>query len=72
MKSFHQIVERFKDNIVVKMEPENVTVEGKIAELRHLLSVTKEIMFSSFLETPISSPEDGLQAWHSYPSRVSW
>jgi segregation and condensation protein A len=54
VKSFHQILERFKDNIVVKIEHENVTVEGKIAELRRLLAVTRELMFSSFLETPIS------------------
>jgi segregation and condensation protein A len=54
VKSFHQIVERFKDNIVVKIEHESVTVEGKIEELRRLLAVTREIMFSTFLETPIS------------------
>ena len=54
VKSFHQMVERFKDNIVVKIEAENVTVEGKISELRHLFKVTKELLFSSFLETPIS------------------
>lgn len=54
VKSFHQIVERFKDNIVVKIEAENVTVEGKISELRRLFRVTKDLMFSSFLETPIS------------------
>jgi len=54
VKSFHKMVERFKENIVVKIEHENVTVEGKIAELRRLLAVTRELMFSSFLETPIS------------------
>jgi segregation and condensation protein A len=54
VKSFHQIVERFKENIVVRIEHESVTVEGKIQELRNLLAVTREIMFSSFLKTPIS------------------
>jgi len=54
VKSFHQIVERFKENIVVKIEHESVTVESKIEELRRLLAVTREIMFSSFLESPIS------------------
>jgi len=54
VKSFHQIVERFKENIVVKIERESVTVESKIEELRRLLAVTREIMFSSFLESPIS------------------
>lgn len=54
VKSFHQIVERFKDNIVVKIEHEHVSVEDKIEELRRLLAVAREIMFSSFLETPIS------------------
>ena len=54
VKSFHQIVERFKDKIVVQLEHDKVTVEGKIEELRRLLSVTSEIMFSSFLATPIS------------------
>jgi segregation and condensation protein A len=54
VKSFHQIIERFKENIVVRIEHENVTVEDKMKELRQLLAVTKELMFSSFLKTPIS------------------
>jgi len=54
VQSFHQIIERFKENVVVRIEPENVTVEAKIGELRRLLSVTTEFMFSSFLQTPIS------------------
>ncbi len=54
VKSFYQIVERFKENIVVKLERETVTVEAKISELRRLLAVSQELMFSSFLESPIS------------------
>jgi segregation and condensation protein A len=54
VKSFHQIVERFKDKIVVQLEHDKVTVEGKMSELRRLLSVSREVLFSSFLATPIS------------------
>ena len=54
IKSFHEIVQRYKDRIVLEVERENVTLEGKLAELRQLLKVQKEVLFSSFFERPIS------------------
>jgi len=54
VKAFHQIFERYRDQIVLKIERENVTLEEKLAELRSLLAVKREILFSSFLAGPIS------------------
>jgi segregation and condensation protein A len=54
VKAFHRMVERYKENILVEVERENITLEEKLAELRKLLSVKKEILFSSFLKKPIS------------------
>ena len=38
----------------MEVERENVTLEEKLLELRQILSVRREILFSSFLEKPIS------------------
>ena len=54
IKSFHEIVQRYKDRIVLEVERDNVTLEGKLDELRQLLKVQKEILFSSFFERPVS------------------
>jgi segregation and condensation protein A len=54
VKAFHQIFERYRDQIVLKIERENVTLEQKLAELRSLLAVRREILFSSFLAGPVS------------------
>jgi segregation and condensation protein A len=54
VKAFHRIVERYKDRIVIQIQHENVTLEAKLDELRALLAVRKMLLFSSFLEQPIS------------------
>jgi segregation and condensation protein A len=54
IKSFHEVVQRYKSQIVLEVERDNVTLEGKLDELRQLLKVQKEILFSSFFERPIS------------------
>ena len=54
VKAFHRIVERYKDRIVIQIQHENVTLEEKLDELRALLAVRKILLFSSFLEQPIS------------------
>ncbi len=54
IKSFHEIVQRYKDRIVLEVERDNVTLEGKLAELRQLLKVQRVVLFSSFFERPIS------------------
>ena len=54
VKSFHRMIERYRENILVEVARETVTLEEKIEELRKILSVRREILFSSFLEKPIS------------------
>ncbi len=54
VKAFHRIVERFKDQVVIQVQHENVTLEGKLDELRALMAVQKSLLFSFFLERPIS------------------
>lgn len=52
--AFHNLVERFKEQIVVTMEPEKVTLEEKLFELRTLLKLQGELLFSSFFQRGIS------------------
>jgi segregation and condensation protein A len=54
LKAFHTIVERYKDQIVLEVEHEGVTLEEKIAEIRRLLLVRREFLFSMFLERGVS------------------
>jgi segregation and condensation protein A len=54
IKAFHRIVERYKENILIKVARENVTLEEKLSELRQILSVKRELLFSYFLQRPVS------------------
>jgi len=54
VKAFHRILERHKDQIVLQIEHEDVSLEDKVAELRALLAKRREILFSSFFQRPIS------------------
>ena len=54
VKAFHNMVERFKDNITVEVERETVTLESKIREVRGLLRVQREMFFSFFFEKRLS------------------
>ncbi|UCF38428.1 MAG: segregation/condensation protein A [Acidobacteriota bacterium] len=54
VKAFHSMVERHKEQVVMEFAHEHVTLEQKLDELRQLIRVKKEILFSSFLENPIS------------------
>lgn len=54
IQAFHRIVERYQDNITVEVEHEAVSLEQKLAELRSLLSLQREILFSTFLERTVS------------------
>lgn len=54
VKAFHEMVERYKDQIVIQVEQESVSLEDKLDELRKMISVQKEILFSSFFERRIS------------------
>jgi segregation and condensation protein A len=54
VQAFHTIVERYKDQIVLEVQRENVTLEGRLEEIRRLLKVKKEIWFSTFFEQKLS------------------
>ena len=54
VKSFHAIVTRFRDRIVMEVSHEEVTLEQKLVELRALVALQPVIYFSSFLAKPIS------------------
>ncbi len=53
-KIFHHIVERFKEQIVLKIEGEAVNLEEKLEEVRRLLKVQPKFLFSFFLQRQIS------------------
>jgi len=52
--AFHEVVERYKEQIVLEVEHDPVTVEEKIAEIRRLLTVQQEVLFSFFLRHKLS------------------
>ncbi len=54
IKAFHLMVERFKEQIVIDVEREEVTLEEKLSEIRRMLMVSKEVLFSSFFRRKIS------------------
>jgi segregation and condensation protein A len=50
VQAFHVMVERFKEQIVLDIEHEPVTMEEKLAEIRRMLMVQSEVLFSYFFE----------------------
>lgn len=52
--AFHHIVERYQEQIVMKIEHEAVTLEEKLAEIRRLLKVQTQLFFSFFVQRKIS------------------
>lgn len=48
IKTFHLMVERFKEQVVLEVQRETITVEEKLAEIRRLLQVEREFLFSFF------------------------
>ena len=50
LKTFHSIMERYKDQIVLEVQHEAVTLDEKIDEIRRLLVAQREFLFSMFLE----------------------
>lgn len=54
IQAFHLMVERFKEQIILEVESETVTLEEKMIELRRLLTVRREFRFSMFFERKIS------------------
>lgn len=53
VRAFHDIVERSRDRIAMQVAPESVTVEEKLAQLREMLSLRRELLFSSFISQGI-------------------
>lgn len=54
VSAFHRMVERYKDQIVMEMENDPVTVAEKLGEIRRLLKVQKEVLFSFFFQLKLS------------------
>jgi segregation and condensation protein A len=54
VKAFHTIVERYKDQIVLEVEREQVTLDGKLEEIRKLLTVRRQFNFSMLVERNLS------------------
>ena len=54
VSAFHRMVERYKEEIVLEVEGELVTIEEKIREIRRLLKVRSELLFSFFFERGLS------------------
>lgn len=54
LKAFHTMMERYKDQIVIEVQREGVTLEQKIEEIRRLLLVRREFLFSMFIEHKVT------------------
>ena len=54
VRAFHRIVERFKEQIVLEVPHETVSLRERIDEIRRLLGLKKEVLFSHFLEGKLS------------------
>ncbi len=54
VSAFHRMAERYKDQIVLEMEDDSVTVAEKLGEIRRLLKVQKEVLFSFFFQLKLS------------------
>lgn len=54
IQAFHRIVERYRDQIVGSIEPEKITLESKLSEVRSLMKMQKECLFSSFFRRGLS------------------
>lgn len=54
VSAFHRMLERYKDQIVLEIQNEAVSLEEKIQEIRRLLKVQGEFLFSLFFQKKIS------------------
>jgi segregation and condensation protein A len=50
VKAFHEIVQRFDAQRSMELRQEEISIEEKIEELRHLLLVHDKLLFSSFFQ----------------------
>lgn len=49
VQAFHDIIERARDRIALRVVPESVTLEDKLLELRDMFTVHREMLFSAFV-----------------------
>ena len=49
VQAFHDIVERARDRIALRVVPESVTLEDKLLELRDMFTIHREMLFSAFV-----------------------
>ncbi len=54
VRAFHRIVNRYKDRILVEIDRDDVTLESKLQEIRRLLQLEGEFLFSLFFKRGIS------------------
>jgi segregation and condensation protein A len=54
IRAFHSMLERYKEQIVMELPHESVSLEVKLAEVRRLIKVMPEFFFSLFLQNPVS------------------
>ena len=54
VRAFHRIVNRYKDRILVEIDRDDVTLDGKMHEIRRLLQLEGEFFFSLFFQRGIS------------------
>ena len=54
IKAFHQIIQRYQDQIVWEIERDPVTLEEKLDEIRRLLRARRRFLFSIFFERKLS------------------
>ncbi|MDA2937654.1 segregation/condensation protein A [Acidobacteria bacterium AH-259-A15] len=54
ISAFHSMVERYKDQIILEIENDPVTIEEKMDEIRRFLKVQREFLFSLFFQRKLS------------------
>jgi segregation and condensation protein A len=54
LKAFHEVVKRFEAQEGLEVDPEDVTIEQKLADLRRMLMIHDTVLFSSFFEKALS------------------
>jgi segregation and condensation protein A len=54
IKAFHSMLERYREQIVMEVPHETVSLESKLAEVRRLIQAMPEFLFSLFLHNGVS------------------
>jgi len=54
LSAFHKMAERYKEEIILEIEHDPITVEEKIGEIRRLLNIQGEVFFSLFFQRKLT------------------